>query len=78
MSHKRKLKKVGDKKWERCGKFNRHHIKNKCRGGTWAPQNILIMDIQRHNAWHFLFRNMSFEEVIELLKRTLELQKFKE
>jgi hypothetical protein len=36
--------------WRRSGKFNRHHIKNKCRGGTWAPENILIMDTRRHAA----------------------------
>jgi len=79
---KRKLIKVSEgvyvREWKRAGKTNRHHIKNKCRSGTWSPINIINMDIERHNAWHFLFRNMSFEEVIELLKRTLELQKLKQ
>lgn len=60
--------------WQRSGKFNRHHIKNKCRGGTWATENILIMDTRRHAAWHFLFQNMSFREVAALLLRTSEMK----
>lgn len=60
--------------WERSGKFNRHHIKNKCRGGTWAPENILVMDTLRHAAWHLLFQNMSFREVAALLLRVCEMK----
>ena len=74
---KRKRTKDGLKIWERSHRFNRHHILNKCRGGTWSPQNILVLDTERHSAWHFLFQNMSFQEVIELLQRTLKYQEQK-
>jgi hypothetical protein len=79
MSSSRKLRKRDrnsrkDREWKRSGKFNRHHIKNKCRGGEASEQNLLIMDTRRHEAWHFLFQNMSFREVAELLLRTCEIK----
>ena len=67
MSKKRKQRK--QKQWVRSGKFNRHHIKNKCKSGKATPENLLRMDTERHNAWHFLFQNMSFREVAALLLR---------
>jgi len=71
----RKAKREGKPtEWKRSGKKNRHHIVNKCRGGTWTPENILIMDTRRHAAWHFLFQNMSFEEVANLLLRTIQMK----
>jgi len=81
MSNSRKLRrrnrdrlKNQDRGWKRSGKFNRHHIKNKCHGGSMSRTNILIMDTARHAAWHFLFQNMSFREVAELLIRTCEMK----
>lgn len=63
MSKKRKRAKI----WQREGKTNRHHILNKCRGGTWALENIITWDIGVHNAWHFLFQNMTIREVADWL-----------
>lgn len=63
-----------EKVWTRAGKTNRHHIFNKCRGGTKTPENMLRMDIARHNAWHFLFHNLSYREVAALLIRTCEMK----
>lgn len=71
---KKKKNRSSSQEWEHSGKFNRHHIKNKCRGGTWAKENILMMDTRRHAAWHFLFHNMSFREVAELLIRTCDMK----
>lgn len=71
MSRKKNRKR---KEWKRSRKFNRHHIVNKCRGGTWDPENILKMDTARHEAWHFLFKNMSFTEVAALLTKCVELK----
>ena len=67
-----RCKKRNSSKWVRSGKFNRHHIINKCRGGQATTENLLILDTRRHEAWHLLFHNLSFEEVIELLKRTIK------
>jgi len=63
------------KKWKRSGKFNRHHIKNKVMRGTSVESNILIMDTERHSAWHFLFKNKSFKQVAELLLRVDRIKK---
>lgn len=59
---------------ERAGWQNRHHIRNKCRGGNMSPQNILMMDERRHSAFHLLFGNMDFLQVIGLLKRCYEMK----
>jgi hypothetical protein len=64
-----------EKKWKRSKHFNKHHIKNKVRGGSASPENMLTMDIERHNAWHFLFKNMDFYEVAQLLLRTIKAKK---
>lgn len=55
--------------WERSGHFNRHHIQPKSRGGTMAGHNLLIMDTNRHRAYHLLFGNLNFEEAAQLLLR---------
>jgi len=70
----RRQKRREKKEWVKAGKTNRHHILNKCRGGTWQKSNILNWDISKHNAWHFLFQNMSFTEVAELLLRTVQIK----
>lgn len=58
--------------WHRTRRFNRHHILNRINGGTMVESNLLRMDISRHRAWHFLFRNLSFLEVAKLLLRVQE------
>jgi len=66
----KKKKKNSSNNWSRSGKFNRHHIKPKSRSGGATKMNLLIMDTERHKAWHFLFGLMTFREVAELLLRT--------
>ena len=63
------------REWKRRKRFNRHHIRNKCTGGQAIGENLLRMDIERHNAWHFLFHNLSFDEVARLLIRTQQMKK---
>ncbi len=60
--------------WKRKHKKNKHHIINRCKKGKTIPSNIIVLDVERHNAWHFLFHNLSFREVIELLERTIKYQ----
>jgi len=57
------------KTWKRAGTTNRHHLRPKSRGGDALESNLLVMDIERHNAWHFLFKNLTLDEIIELLER---------
>ena len=39
-----------------------------------SRENILILDTHRHRAWHLLFRNMDFKQVISLLGRCLQMK----
>ena len=57
-------------KWERDGRKNNHHVLPKSRKGTKKPSNILILDINRHSAYHLLFGNRTLLEAAALLKRT--------
>ena len=65
------------KAWKRSGKFNRHHIKAKSRGGDSLESNLLRMDTNRHDAWHLLFGNLTIEEIIVLLDRVDQTKKRK-
>jgi hypothetical protein len=58
----------------RSGKFNKHHLTPKQRGGQRIESNLLRMDISRHNAWHLLFSNLTLLEIIDLLKRLYEIK----
>lgn len=60
-----------ERRWKRAGKKVRHHIVNRCMGGSNDVSNLLNFDEAREKAWHFLFHNLSFEEVAELLLRTV-------
>lgn len=61
----------------RSGKFNRHHLTPKQRGGQSIESNLLRMDISRHNAWHLIFNNLTLLEIISLLKRLYETKERK-
>lgn len=68
---------MGKKKKHKMKRYrnrNRHHLVPKSRGGSAAPSNLLLIDIDRHRVWHKLFGNLTLEEVIRLLQR---LQKCK-
>lgn len=56
--------------------MNRHHLLNKCKGGKNQDWNIVLIDIEKHRYWHKIFKNLSLEEVIELLKRLKRLKDF--
>jgi len=56
---------------------NRHHLKPKSRGGQKVESNLLLIDMERHNAWHKLWGNRTLDEVIELLLRVRQAKKSK-
>jgi len=47
-------------KWQ--GKNNKHHIKCKSRGGK-DYDNVVKWDVRFHRNWHFMFQNMTVEEI---------------
>jgi len=51
---------------------NKHHLKNRVKGGKSTLQNLLLMDEERHQNWHKLFGNLDLRSVIRLLIRVAE------
>ncbi len=60
---------------ERKGRRNRHHIRAKARGGTKSPENMILLDENRHAAYHLLFRNRTFEEAAHVLLRASQMKR---
>ena len=55
---------------------NRHHfLLPKSRGGNMSLNNLLVIDIEKHEAWHRLFKNATAEEVLNLLTRVVRAKK---
>jgi hypothetical protein len=52
----------------------KHHITNRCKGGKNVPSNLILLKENREKAWHQVFGNKSFEEVIELLQRVCKIK----
>lgn len=48
---------------------NRHHLQAKSKGGSNHVSNLLLMHIERHEAWHKIFKLMNLDEAIALLER---------
>lgn len=54
----------------------KHHLVCKSRNGKDKEYNIFYLDWHRHHEpWHKLFSNLTIFEVIELLKRIVEMKK---
>jgi hypothetical protein len=48
---------------------NLHHLLPRARGGKDNDKNLLLIDIEKHEAWHRIFGLRSLGEVIALLQR---------
>ena len=68
---KKKKRKCKRSRRKELGKLNlnRHHWTNKCKGGKSTKDNVSWLNIAKHRAWHFIFKNLSLREVIELLQK---------
>ncbi len=67
--------KVIDARFEKRARMkNKHHLVPRSRGGGSHYSNLLIMDIERHKALHFLFGTLTLEEIIELLIRVKRIK----
>src|ERR1044071_6953265 len=53
---------------------NRHHILPRSRNGGNERENIILLRVERHESWHYLFGDKTIEEVIELLLRVHRLK----
>ena len=60
-------KRKKSKSWKNAGRKNKHHIFAKCRGGTYAEHNIILWDINQHNAYHYLFGVRTLVEAAQWL-----------
>jgi hypothetical protein len=54
---------------------NRHHLQPRSRGGNMSLNNLLVIDIERHQSWHQLFGNATAEEILNLLSRVVRAKK---
>lgn len=55
-------------------RMTKHHMKPQSRRGSNAPSNLLILDEEKHKAFHFVFGNLTWEEIIALLVRTARMK----
>lgn len=51
----------------RSTRTNLHHIKPHCQGGKDNIQNLLTIEIYRHQAFHYIFGLRTLKESAELL-----------
>lgn len=69
-------KRHGKQRRRRFAGRNFHHfLRPKSLGGDNSFNNLLLMDIERHNAWHSLFGLMTAEEALALLERAVRAKK---
>lgn len=63
--------------YKRSKNFVKHHNINRCKGGRSTEENLIVLEKNREKAWHFLFNNLTFGEVAELLLRVEKMKKDK-
>lgn len=54
--------------------INKHHMTNKCKGGKSTPDNLLRMKIERHESLHHYFKNLSWEEIGDVLQSIFNMR----
>ena len=50
---------------------NRHHLIPRSRGGDSSCNNLLLINIEKHELWHQLWGNRTAEEILDLLERVV-------
>jgi hypothetical protein len=64
----------GESRVPRHYEQNRHHLLNKCRGGTRMDENMVWMYIEKHNLFHKIFHNDDPEYIIMALDRLMDMK----
>lgn len=54
---------------------NWHHLTPQSRMGDDSKQNMLLIDIEKHAAWHKLWGTKTAEEVLDLLTRVVRAKR---
>ncbi len=49
--------------------LSKHHRRPRSLNGLSTPENISIVDIKKHQAYHTLFNNMEAPEICKVLNR---------
>lgn len=70
----RKRKKGNRTFYNRSHKKNRHHILAKSKNGKETIDNLILLDENRHAAYHLLFSNKTFKEAAKLLNRASRMK----
>lgn len=54
-------------------KLSRHHVvpQSRIEWGDKDADNIVLLPPDFHSAWHFLFENMTTEEVVEFIRTVM-------
>jgi len=60
----------------KAGVKNKHHILKPNRGGMTIDYNLLKIDVLKHDAFHYIFKEKTLREVIALLKRKRDNKDF--
>ncbi len=50
---------------------NFHHLTPRSRGGKDTDDNLLLIEIEKHEAWHKMFGIKTAKEVLALLERVV-------
>jgi len=59
---------------KRKRKLSKHHIRNRCHGGSKSPDNILMIYRDKHDVWHKLFGNLTLRQAAYLLLRLARMK----
>lgn len=54
---------------------NKHHLVPRSRGGNNTEQNLLLLDVHKHDLWHRLWGNRTIEEILALLSRMARMKR---
>jgi hypothetical protein len=60
--------------FNRSGRRNKHHILPKSRRGIKTEDNLILLDENRHAAFHLLFSNRTLREAAAVLIRAAEMK----
>jgi len=64
--HKRKFK---------ATRNHHHFLLPRSRGGGMSLNNLLLIDIEKHEKWHALWGNRTADEILDLLTRVVRAKK---
>lgn len=46
---------------------NQHHRRPRSKGGDDSPENVIVVNYDKHKAWHLLFGTLHPEMIVTLI-----------